>query len=70
MKLRSVTILVIILASLAGAFYINLLLKRLVNPRKSLARLFLYIITGFALVFGYTFLVVWLIAHIFPIPNN
>ncbi|HLX91162.1 MAG TPA: hypothetical protein VKR32_05735 [Puia sp.] len=70
MKLRSITILLIILASLGGAFYINMLLKRVLNPRKSLSRLFLYIVSAFALVFGYTFLVVWVIARIFPLPNN
>jgi len=66
MKLQKLLILLIIAASLIPAYYLNAWLQNLVQPRKSLGQLMLYIVLCFALVFGYTFLLVAVITRIFP----
>lgn len=67
MKLRSLTILFIIVLSLLPAFYINRVLQKKMQPRKSLIRLLVYLLSSFVLVFLYVFLLVWAIGHLFPL---
>jgi hypothetical protein len=67
MKLRSLTILLIIVLSLLPAFYINRVLQKNVKPGKSLIRLLVYLVSSFALVFIYVFILVWVIGHLFPL---
>jgi len=66
MKLQRLLILVIILLSLLPAFYVNQWLQKLIQPRRSFGQLLLYILACFALVFVYTFLLVWIITQVFP----
>jgi fatty-acid desaturase len=65
MRWQRLLILVIILLSLIPAFYANQWLQRYIQPRRSFGQLLLYILACFALVFGYTFLLVWIIAQVF-----
>jgi len=67
MKIRSLLIFLVVCFSVGLAFYINKRLQKWIQPRKSLARLGFYIFSAFALVFIYAFLLVWAIAHIFPL---
>ena len=66
MKLKAIAILLIIIASLFPVYLANKYLQKVIAPRRSMLRLFLYLLTGFALIFGYTFLVVLIIKKIFP----
>jgi uncharacterized membrane protein YidH (DUF202 family) len=65
-KLKAFTILIIILASLIPVYLFNKYLQKIIRPRESVGRLVLYLFCGFALVFGYTFLIVLVVKLIFP----
>ncbi len=66
MKLKAFIILSIILLSLIPVYLFHKYLQNILRPRESMQRLLLYLIAGFGLVFGYTFLIVLLIKTIFP----
>lgn len=66
MKGKAFLILFIILISLFPVYFLNKYFQKVIQPRKSFARLMLYLFSGFALVFVYTFLVVFVIKKIFP----
>jgi len=66
MKLKSLAILFIILVSLIPVYLFNKYLQKKIRPKESFGRLFLYLLSGFLLVFAYTFLVVLLIKKLFP----
>jgi len=67
MKFRSLIILFILLFSLALAFYINIILQKNIRPRQSMGRLVAYILSALCFVFIYTFFMVMLILHLFPV---
>jgi len=67
MRYRSLVILFILLISLAPAFYINRVLQKKINPRRSFGRLLTYILSALFFVFLYTFLMVALILYLFPV---
>jgi len=58
-----------ILISLVPVFYINKWFQSLIVPRKSFARLILYFLVIIELIFIYTYLLVIVIAKLFPLPN-
>lgn len=60
-------ILVGILLFLIAAFYTNQFLQKIIQPRKSMSRLFLYITLAFAIVFAFTFILVWIVRYLFPV---
>ena len=66
MRYKAIVILLIILASLVPAYLLNKYLQKILNPRKSLGRLIIYLLGGLLLVFVYTLLLVLLIKWIFP----
>jgi hypothetical protein len=66
MKLKALAILFIILASLIPVYLFNRYLQKKIRPRASMGRLFLYMLSGFLLVFAYTFIVVFVIKKLFP----
>jgi hypothetical protein len=66
MKLKALAILFIILISLFPVYLLNKYLQKIIRPGESLGRLFFYMISGFALVFVYSFLIVLLIKKLFP----
>jgi len=70
MKFNSFIILIIIFVSLVGAFYVNKFLQKIIQPRKSFVQFIIYIISAFVIVFAYTFLLVWTVAHLFPVSNK
>lgn len=69
MKLRSLTILVILLLSLLPAYTISQYLQRAMRPRQSAARLVLFLLTNFVLVLVYTMFIVGLIVKLFPVKS-
>ncbi|MER3498912.1 MAG: hypothetical protein C4308_09915 [Chitinophagaceae bacterium] len=66
MKWRAVVILLIILISLIPAYSFHQFLQKVVKPRNSIGRLFLYMFLAFLFVFIYTFLLVLFIKWLFP----
>jgi hypothetical protein len=69
MKLRSFIILIVLVLSMILIFYANKLLQRRIQPRRTFLRFLIYIISAFAVIFIYTFFVVWIIAYLFPLSN-
>jgi hypothetical protein len=69
MKLHPLVIFIHVALSVAIMFYINRFLEQKIRPRASLLRLFGYITSAFAIIFAYTFSLVWIIAHLFPIAK-
>ena len=67
MNLKKIAVLLIIILSLLPAYYINQQLLKFMEPRKAPLRFLAYMLSMFALIFGYTFLLVWLIGQIFPV---
>jgi hypothetical protein len=65
MKWKGVIILILIIASLLPAYALYVLLEKRMRPRESGKRFLLWMITVFALVFIYSFLVVLFIRLIF-----
>jgi hypothetical protein len=66
MKLKALAILFIILVSLVPVYLFNKYLQKKIRPRESMGRLILYMLSGFLLIFVYTFLVVLVIGKLFP----
>jgi hypothetical protein len=66
MKWKAIIIILIILVSLFPVYLINKYLQRIIKPRNSLGQLFLYLLSGLVLIFGYTFLLVLIIKKLFP----
>lgn len=66
MKQPSALVIVNLLLSVIPAYYGNRYLLKQIRPRENFGRLMLYMLSGFAFVFVYTFLVVKLILLLFP----
>jgi hypothetical protein len=67
MKSRSVIIFLVIVLLLIPVFYLFRLMQRVLRPRESAERFFLFIFSSFVLVIVYTVLVVGLIVRLFPL---
>jgi hypothetical protein len=67
MNFKKIAVLLIIVLSLLPAYYINLQLLKFIEPRKAPMRFLAYMLSMFAFIFGYTFLIVWLIDRLFPV---
>jgi hypothetical protein len=63
-------IILFLLLSLLPAYSVNQWLQKVIAPRMSFLRFLVYILTAFALVFAYTFVVVWCIGKLFPLPKR
>jgi|GEM_PF-398924 len=56
----------ILLLFIAMAWYCNRFLQKIIKPRESLGRLFLYLLSGFAFVFVAVYMAVRIILWLFP----
>lgn len=68
--MEKILVLLFLLISILPVFYLNKWLQKLVQPRKSFARLMLYFLVVLELVFVYTYLIVLLIAKFFPMQKG
>ena len=66
MKLKSIGILFFIILSLLPVYLLYKYLQRVMRPKESMLRFLFWLITIFALIFTYTFLVVFIIKMLFP----
>lgn len=60
-------ILLILVAAMVPVYYLNRLLNRVMRPRDSAGRFFLFLFANFVLVIVYVLFVVGLIVEIFPV---
>jgi MFS-type transporter involved in bile tolerance (Atg22 family) len=65
MKLRSLLIYLLILLSLIPVWSVSRSLQKILRPRESAGRLFLFFLANFILVIIYTILVVGLVVGLF-----
>jgi len=66
MRWKAVIILFVILLALVPVYSLNSYLQKIIQPRKSLGRLFLYLFSGLLTVFVFVLVVVFLIKLVFP----
>jgi hypothetical protein len=66
LKLKAAAIMGIIIVSLIPAYLIYKYIQEKMRPRESARRLILWLLATFVLVFGYTFLLVFIIKLLFP----
>jgi hypothetical protein len=67
MRGRSLLILLVILLALIPLYYLNRWMQRMMRPRESAGRFFLFLFANFVLIVVYTLFVVGLIVRIFPV---
>ncbi|HLZ88908.1 MAG TPA: hypothetical protein VKQ52_16750 [Puia sp.] len=65
MKLRSLLILVGLLLAMVPVYYLNRWLQRVMRPRESAGRFFLFIFTNFLLIVVYTVFIVGMVVRLF-----
>jgi hypothetical protein len=61
-----ISVLLIIVAFLAAAFFLNIYFQKLINPRKSPGRLLLYFLATIVMILGLTSLMIFIIGRLFP----
>ena len=66
MKWRAILIFLVLLLALIPVYGINRYLQKVMRPRESAARFFLFLIANFVLIVVYTILLVGLILKLFP----
>ena len=66
MRLRALLILLILVLALIPVYYLNRWLQRVVQPRASAGRFFLFLFVNFLLIIVYTVLVIGIVVRIFP----
>jgi uncharacterized membrane protein YidH (DUF202 family) len=66
MKLRAILLFLVLVLSLIPVYGINRYLQKVMRPRESAARFFLFLIANFVLIVVYTILLVGLILKVFP----
>jgi hypothetical protein len=67
MKLRAQIILLVLLVSLVPAYYFSGYLQRVLRPRESAGRFFLFMLVSFMFGVIYIVLLVGMIVRIFPL---
>jgi len=61
-----VGVLIIIIVFLIAVYVLNVYFQKKINPRKSFTRLLLYFLVTVAMIFGLTFLMVFIIGKLYP----
>jgi hypothetical protein len=65
-KLRSLLILLIIALALIPVYYFNRWLQRVLRPKESAGRFFLFLFVNFLMIIVYTVLMVGVIVRVIP----
>jgi hypothetical protein len=65
-KLRSLLILLLIALALIPVYYFNRWLKRVLRPKDSASRFFLFLFVNFLMIVVYTVLMVGVVLRVFP----
>jgi hypothetical protein len=64
--MKKIVVLVIIVGFLIAAYFLNIYSQKLIDPRKSFGHLMLYFLVTVAMIFGLTFLMVFIIGQLYP----
>jgi glycerol uptake facilitator-like aquaporin len=64
--MRQITVIIIIIVFLLLAYFLNGYIQKLLNPRKSFGRLMLYFLATIVMIAGLSYLMVFIIAQLFP----
>ncbi len=64
--MKPVIIFSIIIAALAAAYFVTKWLQTVINPRQSLQKLLLYLLSVLAVIFIVSFIMVFIIGRIYP----
>jgi polyferredoxin len=64
--MRQIVVLIIILGFLLLAYFLNIYVQKLINPRQSFGRLMLYFLGTVVMIAVLTFLMVFIIGQLFP----
>ena len=67
MRLRALSIFVIILLALVPVYYMNRALNKLIKPREAAGRFFLFLFANFLLIVVYTLSIVAIVVRLFPV---
>lgn len=65
-KLNSILILLLLALALVPMYYGQKILQKKLEPRRSLLRLLMYMLTVLLIVFAYSFLLVWCAGKLIP----
>jgi hypothetical protein len=66
MKVRALLILLVLVMATVPVYYLTTWLRRVMKPRESAGRLFLFILATFVMIIVYTMLLVGMIVRVFP----
>ena len=66
MKLRSLLILLIVALALIPVYYFNRWLQRVLQPKESAGRFFLFLFVNFLMIVVYTVLMVGVVVRVIP----
>ena len=66
MKLRSLLILLVIALALIPVYYFNRWLQRVLQPKESAGRFFLFLFVNFLMIVVYTVLIVGVVLRVIP----
>jgi hypothetical protein len=66
MSIRSVVVLSIILLFLFTGFFLSKYFQKIIQPRQSSKRLLIYLLSCLLLIFALSFVMVFIIARLFP----
>jgi cytochrome c biogenesis protein CcdA len=66
MKWKALAILSIIIVSLLPVYILYKYIEKKMRPKESMQRFLLWLLVSFALIFAYTFLLVFLLKLVFP----
>ena len=66
MKLRGLLILLIIVLALIPVYYFNRWLQRVLRPKDSAGRFFLFLFVNFLMIIVYTVLLVGIVVRVIP----
>lgn len=64
--MRQFVVIIIIIAFLVIAWFLNIYFQKLINPRKSFGQLMLYFLVAVAMIVGLTFLMIFIIGILYP----
>jgi len=66
MKVRALLILLVVAAAMVPLYYFYRWMQRVMKPRESATRFFLFLFTVFVMIVVYTILIVGIVVRIFP----
>jgi hypothetical protein len=64
--MKTAIVLILIVAVMAGSYFVNKWLQKIIKPRQTLGRLMLYMLAVLIVVFLFSFFMVLIIIRLYP----